>query len=148
MKWVETFVQSTRRIVTMRPTLKRISLPLMIVILLVSGVLMKAAATQSKVNLDQFLNLHHQWDYLDLTGENSNYREGDGVSYRAKINNLTDGTWTIRLQYDFTKGGVVAIDRLTRSDLTQASDPCGGDATCAPAFQFRIPGETSVGARA
>ncbi|MBI3397227.1 hypothetical protein HY045_02005 [Candidatus Woesebacteria bacterium] len=72
------------------------------------------------------------WANGDVNGSNSGYREGDGLPYRASVTGLTNGTWTIRLQYDFTKGGIYAIDRLTKYNLTQASDPCAnpGGAGC------------------
>jgi hypothetical protein len=95
------------------------------------------------------------WVNGNLNGQNSQYREADGIPYRAAITGLVDGTWTIRLQYDFTKGGIYAIDRLTRYNLTQNSDPClsapSGIACTAgaPAFHFTIPGEVgAVGATA
>src|SRR5215813_14992864 len=64
------------------------------------------------------------WANGDVNSSNSQYREGDGLPYRLIISKLTDATWTVRLRYDFTKNGVFAVDRLTRFDLTQASNPC------------------------
>ena len=81
-----------------------------------------------------------------MNQSNSQYREGDGLPYRSSITGLTNGTWTIRVEYDFTKGGIPAIDRLTRYNLTQASNPClsTNDVTCTvgnPAFSFTAPSE-------
>jgi hypothetical protein len=87
------------------------------------------------------------WENGNINGQNSQYREGDGLPYRTLVSGIPDGTWVIRLQYDFTKGGVYALDRLTRFDLTQDSDPClatsSGFActTDSPAIDFEIPGE-------
>jgi hypothetical protein len=89
---------------------------------------------------------HPDWDTGDINGSNSEYREADGVPYRLIISNLADGTWTVRLNHRFTKGGVYAYDRLTRYNLTQASDPCldTTEIACSvgsPAFEFPMPGE-------
>ncbi len=86
------------------------------------------------------------WENGNINGSNSQYREGDGLPYRNSITKLSNDTWTIRVEYDFTQGGDFAIDRLTRIDLTQHSDPCAStsDITCtkgSPAFTFTMPGE-------
>ena len=86
------------------------------------------------------------WAPGDVNGSNSEYREADGLPFRLVISNLTDGTWTVRLRYDFTQAGIFAVDHLTRFDLTQASNPCLDtiEINCAvgsPAFDFEIPGE-------
>ena len=91
-------------------------------------------------------NAHPNWSNGDVNGSNSQYREGDGLPYRNAITGLTNGTWTIRVEYDFTKGGVPAIDRLTRYNLTQASNPClsTNQVTCtvaSPADSFTAPSE-------
>src|SRR5438876_9125269 len=103
---------------------------------------------QRQLNLDHCLNGNGElsspcsvsgsplWDYLEASSDNSSYREGDGIPYRTKISNLINGSWTIRFQYDFMRDGVVAIDRLTRSNLTQVSDACAANLACAPAFDF------------
>ena len=89
---------------------------------------------------------HPTWANGNVNGSNAQYREGDGLPYRSSITGLTNGTWTIRVEYDFTKGGVPAIDRLTRYNLTQASNPCLStiDVTCtvsSPVFSFEAPSE-------
>jgi len=69
-------------------------------------------------------NSNPNWQNGDLNRSNSAYLEGDGVPYRLAITGLSIGTWTIRLEYDYTKGGKHAIDRLTRYTLSQAAAPC------------------------
>src|SRR5262249_21617790 len=90
---------------------------------------------------------HPEWAQGDVNGSNSQYREGDGLPYRSPITGLTNGTWVIRLGYDFSKGGIPAIDRLTSFNLTQASNPClSAKLKCSvgsPAFTFEIPGEAA-----
>lgn len=86
------------------------------------------------------------WANGDVNGSNSQYREGDGLPYRFAIEKLDSGTWFVRVQYDFTKGGKFAIDRLTRYDLTQLSNPCQGVSGCttaSPIGSITIPGEVS-----
>ncbi len=90
-----------------------------------------------------------KWANGDVNSSNSQYQEGDGLPYRNSIIKLADGTWTIKVDYDFTKGGVFAIDRLTSYNLTQQSDPCGAGSavTCtegAFAFEFDMPGEVAA----
>src|SRR5205085_12367073 len=46
------------------------------------------------------------WQNGDVNGNNSQYREGDGLPYRGSFTGLGDGTFTITLDYDFSKGGV------------------------------------------
>ena len=92
-------------------------------------------------------NPEPKWDNGNINGSNSQYREGDGLPYRLAVTGLTDGTWTIRLDHDFTKGGVYAIDRLTSYNLTQASDPCSGLSNCAgttPDIFIGLPGEVAT----
>lgn len=88
------------------------------------------------------------WQNGNINGSNSQYREGDGLPYRNAITGLTNGTWVVRIDYDFTQGGKFAVDRLTKYDLTQASNPCANttDVTCtegSPAFTFEMPGEVA-----
>ncbi len=88
------------------------------------------------------------WANGSLNGSNSQYREGDGLPYRLDVTGLTDGNWIIRIQYDFSQGGVFALDRLTSYNLTQNSNPCSGhpaslcDGSFPQAF-IPIPGEVS-----
>ncbi len=88
------------------------------------------------------------WQNGNLNRSNAQYREGDGLPYRNAITGLTNGTWSVMLDYDFTKAGISALDRLTLFNLTQASDPClsTSDVTCtvgSPAFTFTIPSEVA-----
>lgn len=87
------------------------------------------------------------WANGDINGNNSQYREGDGLPYRFAIEKLGSGTWNIRLQYDFTQGGKFALDRLTQFDLTQNSNPCQGVSGCtktSPVGTITIPGEVAI----
>lgn len=70
-------------------------------------------------------NVDPDWQNGDINGSNSQYREGDGLPYRVSVTGISSGAHTLKIDYDFTKGGVFAIDRLTGFDLTQKSDPCG-----------------------
>ena len=93
-------------------------------------------------------NQHPNWSNGDVNGQNSQYREGDGLPYRSSFIKVPNGTWTIRVEYDFTKAGIYAVDRLTKYNLTQASDPClnTNDVTCSvgsPSFSFTMPGEVA-----
>jgi hypothetical protein len=65
-----------------------------------------------------------KWQNGDINPTNSYYREGDGVPYRLALTGLVNGIHTVKLGYDFTKGGKFAIDRLTVFNLTQKSNPC------------------------
>jgi len=121
------------------------------------------AAANTGANLDQCQNgrpfsmsnftvacgttQQQSWANGDINSQNSSYREGDAIPYRAAITGLTDGTWTIRLQHDFSKAGIYAIDRLTGYYLTQNSSPCAGNGTCTHAFAYPMPAEVpSAGA--
>ena len=53
------------------------------------------------------------WVNGNVGGSNSQYREGDGLPYRLIVTGLADGTHSVTLQYDFTKNGKFAVDRLT-----------------------------------
>jgi hypothetical protein len=90
------------------------------------------------------------WAGGDVNGSNSQYREGDGLPYREAVTGLPNGTWVLGFVYDFTKGGIPAIDRLTTFNLTQNSDPCSTQGnpgiTCSvgsPLFNFTMPSEAS-----
>jgi hypothetical protein len=119
-----------------------------------------AATAQAVVNLDQcqngtLANLAEvcgsatpppSWDNGNVNQSNSQYREGDGLPYRNAITGLQDGTYSVMVDYDFTQGGKFALDRLTRFNLTQASDPClnTGLVACTVAateFTFTMPGD-------
>ena len=65
------------------------------------------------------------WANGDVNGSNSQFREGDGLPYRLTVDGLGSGLHTVVVEYDFTKAGIFAIDRLTKPSLTQAQDDCG-----------------------
>ncbi len=125
-----------------------------------------AVASALGLNLDQCQNVdlthlgdpcgtspgvHPDWANGDVQAANSQYREGDGLPYRNAVGfttGLSSGTWVIRVDYDFTQGGKFAIDRLTRFDLTQASNPCLSttQVSCTLSggfFEFDMPGEVA-----
>jgi len=83
------------------------------------------------------------WQNGDVNGSNSQYREGDGLPYRTKVTTIGNGTFSMTFDYDFTKAGVFAIDRLTKWNLTQASSPCDDQikVSCsgAPTDTFAMP---------
>ena len=133
------------------------------VLLLAAGLVvgMSAAAAAQGLNLDQCANgtlanlaivcgtNPPTWQNGNINQSNSQYREGDGLPYRNAITGLTDGTWSVMVDHDFTQGGKFALDRLTRFNLTQASDPCLNttDVTCtvgSPEFAFEMPGEVQT----
>lgn len=92
-------------------------------------------------------NPEPKWGNGNINSNNSQYREGDGIPYRLDITGLTNGTWTVRLSYDFTKGGVYALDRITSYKLTQNSDPCSGLSNCNglnPEQTITVPGEVAT----
>ena len=91
------------------------------------------------------------WANGNLNSNNSQYREGDGIPYRFIVTGLSDGSHTVKLEYDFTQGGKFAIDRLARPSLTQMQDDCAipgqsAFANCAlhSLSPFDIPGEVAV----
>ena len=71
-------------------------------------------------------NTAPKWQNGDINGQNSKYREGDAIPYRVILTSLDAGSHTLALNYDFTKAGIFAIDRLTRPGLTQQQDDCSG----------------------
>ena len=94
-------------------------------------------------------NQHPSWANGDVNVNNSQYREGDGLPYRNALTGITNGIWVVRVDYDFTQAGVFAVDRLTRFDLTQASNPClsTNQVTCtvsAGFFEFDMPSEVAA----
>jgi len=133
---------------------------LLLAAVLIVGV--SATASAQGLNLDQCQNgtltnlgtdcgtaTPPSWENGNINGQNSQYREGDGVPYRLAITGLSNGTWSVMVDYDFTQGGKFALDRLTRFNLTQASDPCSDspDVACTKAaseFTFTMPGEVQT----
>ena len=115
-------------------------------------VTMAAAAT---TNLDQCANgspspsLNCNWQNGNLNSSNAEYEEGDSIPYRLFIEGLDPSvSHTIHVNYDFTMGGVKAIDFLTTWNVTQTTaDPCSGSASvpslCPPGgvSTFAFPGD-------
>src|SRR6266550_8495392 len=67
------------------------------------------------------------WQNGNLGAENSHYREGDSVPFRAVLTNLdasAGNTHTLVIQYDTLQGGKHAYDYLTSFDATETNaDP-------------------------
>lgn len=86
------------------------------------------------------------WQNGNINSNNSAYREGDGLPYRFAVSGLSNGLHTVVVDYDFTKGGIFAIDRLTGYQITQQSQPCpSGQVACSgsPALSPDMPGEVA-----
>lgn len=68
----------------------------------------------------------------NLNASKSHYFEGDSVPARIVATGLSVGqSYTVTVGYDFTVGGVLAIDYLTNFDRTEpTSDPCASVAGC------------------
>jgi uncharacterized repeat protein (TIGR01451 family) len=97
------------------------------------------AAQQGGVNLDQCANgalgspssCPPGWQNGNLNPQNSTYREGDSVPFRAILTGLQSGQHTLVIQYDTTQGGKHAYDYLTSFSRTVPGvDPCDGIASC------------------
>jgi hypothetical protein len=77
------------------------------------------------------------WTTGNLNRNNSAYREGDFVPFRAVITGLTDGhAYTLRIGYDAVEAGLHAYDYLGTYDSSAAPGqlvmPCYGVADTAP----------------
>jgi uncharacterized repeat protein (TIGR01451 family) len=97
------------------------------------------AAQQGGVNLDQCANgqlgspssCPSGWQNGNLNPQNSTYREGDSVPFRAILTGLPSGEHTLVIQYDTTQNGKHAYDYLTSFSRTVPGvDPCNGVASC------------------
>jgi uncharacterized repeat protein (TIGR01451 family) len=97
---------------------------------------MLAKAANPAANIDQCRNgqitapvqcIDNAWQNGNLGGENSHYREGDSVPFRAVLTNLdasVGNTHTLVIQYDTLQGGKHAYDYLTSFDATETNaDP-------------------------
>jgi uncharacterized repeat protein (TIGR01451 family) len=85
------------------------------------------------------------WQNGDLNGNNSHYREGDSVPFRAVLTNLSLGSHTLVIEYDTLASGKHAYDYLTTYNRTVGSaDPCAGVATCVPGASGAIPVDPSI----
>ncbi len=97
---------------------------------------MLAKAANPAANIDQCRNgqitapvqcIDNAWQNGNLGAENSHYREGDSVPFRAVLTNLdasAGNTHTLVIQYDTLQGGKHAYDYLTSFDATETNaDP-------------------------
>jgi uncharacterized repeat protein (TIGR01451 family) len=69
-----------------------------------------------------------RWQNGNLNENNSQYREGDSVSFRALIT-VPVGSHSIWIQFDNTKASAHAYDYLTGWDATETGDPTSGAGT-------------------
>jgi uncharacterized repeat protein (TIGR01451 family) len=97
---------------------------------------MLAKAANPAANIDQCRNgqitapvqcIDNAWQNGNLGAENSHYREGDSVPFRAVLTDLdasAGNTHTLVIQYDTLQGGKHAYDYLTSFDATETNaDP-------------------------
>jgi len=97
---------------------------------------MLARAANPAANIDQCRNgqitapvqcIDNAWQNGNLGSENSHYREGDSVPFRAVLTNLdtsAGNTHTLVIQYDTLQSGKHAYDYLTSFNATEANaDP-------------------------
>jgi uncharacterized repeat protein (TIGR01451 family) len=87
------------------------------------------------------------WTNGDLGTENSHYREGDSVPFRATLTNLdtTLASHTVTIQYDTLQSGKHAYDYLTSFDRTEATaDPTSGISGLTAGNCFLIPIDTTI----
>jgi uncharacterized repeat protein (TIGR01451 family) len=97
---------------------------------------MLARAANEAANLDQCRNgqitapvqcIDSAWQNGNLGPENSHYREGDSVPFRAVLTNLdasAGNTHTLVIQYDTLQSGTHAYDYLTSYNATETNaDP-------------------------
>src|SRR5919198_5145670 len=65
------------------------------------------------------------WQNGDLNQNNSHYREGDSVPFRAVLTNLSLGSHTLVVEYDTLDNGKHAYDYLTTYNRTvTGANPC------------------------
>jgi uncharacterized repeat protein (TIGR01451 family) len=97
---------------------------------------MLAKAANPAANIDQCRNgqitapvqcIDNAWQNGNLGAENSHYREGDSVPFRAVLTDLdasAGNTHTLVIQYDTIQSGKHAYDYLTSFDATETNaDP-------------------------
>ena len=99
---------------------------------------MLARAANPAANIDQCRNgpitdpvvcANDAWVNGNLGPENSHYREGDSVPFRATLTNLDTSllSHTVTIQYDTLQGGKHAYDYLTSYNRTETTaDPTTG----------------------
>src|SRR5690349_17080040 len=109
-----------------------------------------ARAANEAANIDQCRNgqfsapvqcANSAWVNGNLGPENSHYREGDSVPFRATLTGIDTSVTnhTLTIQYDTLQGGKHAYDYLTSFDRTETTaDPTtgvsgvSGSGTCFP----------------
>ncbi len=89
----------------------------------ISSLLLIAALTPVQANeqIQQFANnAPVAWQNGNLNSVNSSYVEGDSIPYRYEITGIPNlGAVVFKIHYDFTKGGLHAIDFSTGWDATE-----------------------------
>jgi len=106
--------------------------------LTVPGVAMSATAAPaspipSSSSLEQCANnaAGCNWVTGALNQNNSAYREGDVVPYRAIIPGLTSGSYALQINYDVVAQRAHTLDYLaTYNQTVTAADPCSGVTGC------------------
>src|SRR5262249_43848189 len=127
--------------------LERRKIPALIVLCIFSllatfavvGSVAPALAAAQAANLDQFRNggvatpqtflqcTGAQWVNGNAGASNSHYREGESISYRARVTGLTAGnSVTLIIGYDVIHSGVNAIDYLTDKNRWQPPETTAG----------------------
>jgi uncharacterized repeat protein (TIGR01451 family) len=117
---------------------------------------MLARAANEAANIDQCRNgqlsapvqcAGSAWVNGNLGPENSHYREGDSVPFRATltVDNTSSTTHTLTIQYDTLQSGKHAYDYLTSFNRTETTaDPTTGVSVSGPATCFPIPVDFSI----
>jgi uncharacterized repeat protein (TIGR01451 family) len=113
---------------------------------------MLARAANPAANIDQCRNgqitapaqcIDSAWENGNLGPENSHYREGDSVPFRAVLTNLSTAvgnTHTLVIQYDTLQSGKHAYDYLTSFNATETNaDPVHDIPGTNPGNCFTIP---------
>src|SRR4029450_8382224 len=128
---------------------------------------MLARAANPAANIDQCRNgqisapaqcANDAWVNGNLGPENSHYREGDSVPFRATLTNLdasAGNTHTLTIQYDTLQRGKDAYDYVTSDKRTEATAdattdvPVSGPGSCFPIpvdflLVFNNPGSSQI----
>jgi uncharacterized repeat protein (TIGR01451 family) len=87
------------------------------------------------------------WTNGDLGTQNSHYREGDSVPFRATLTGLDTGlaSHTLTIQYDTLQSGKHAYDYLTSFNRTETTaDPTTGISGLSVGNCFTIPIDTTI----
>jgi len=119
---------------------------------------MLARAANPAANIDQCRNgsidapvqcINNAWQNGNLGPENSHYREGDSVPFRAVLTNLdtsAGNTHTLVIQYDTLQGGKHAYDYLTSFNRTETTANATADisAVSGPGSCFPIPVDMTI----